>query len=411
MLTKELLRFNRLRDGRITPRFIDVQNRSYLNLAEEMIGIYARGEGSSHEEIAEMVQPIIDASRSSLIGKGLNKLLLDRCLFKEPDGQAEDLRMSVFLEAVRHLASPTVGHLEAFREGVAGALGHTADSLTQTLFSDLPNRQTLSHFPSLKGEALLNRYNMALVQGLLLAATRMEVTIQENDVGRFRRFFRQIRFFRLLASIRQRGPGEYHLILDGPLSLFDQVRRYGFQFASLLPAVCHLRQWTLTADVRPKGGEEGTLTLDEGSGLVAQDAHTTAYIPPEFERFALKFAEENKDWTLLPDPHLLHLKGSDLIAVDFTFRHGDGQMVHLEMFHRWHKGPLLRRLQQFDTPGPVADLANLAIAVDRGLAKDPTLADALEKSHYFQEHGFLFNEFPLVRRAVACLEGFRTREK
>ncbi|MBF0347223.1 MAG: DUF790 family protein [Magnetococcales bacterium] len=406
MLTKELLRFNRLRDGRILPRFIDTKNRGYLDLAGEMIAIYTQANGLSHEEIAELVQPVINASRSPLIARGLNKLLLDRCEFREPDPKLEEIRLTAFMESTRQLTAPTVGRLETFRDNVAWALGHTAQSLTATLFSDLAHRQTLEQFRPMSQERLLQRYNMALVQGLLLGATRLELELIDTDTGRLRQFFRQLRFFRLLSTIQQKAIGHYHLVLDGPLSLFDQVRRYGLQFASVLPAICHLQQWKITAQVRPKGGETGQLTLDQGSGLVSHYAIGSVHVPSEFERFASRFEEEVTDWTLLPDTQLLHLEGSDIIVVDFTFRHRQNRVVHLEMFHRWHRAPLLRRLQQLDRQDATDDVPNLVIAVDRHLAKDQPLAEQLANSPYFQAHGFLYNEFPPIKRAVKSLESF-----
>ncbi|HIJ85258.1 MAG TPA: DUF790 family protein, partial [Magnetococcales bacterium] len=404
MLNKELLRYGRHRDGLIFPRFIDTQNRVYRDLAGEMVEIYSQSQGLSREEIMEMIQPAIDGSRSSLIAKGLNKLLLDRCEFREPDPRLEEIRLSAFKESTRQLSSSTVGHLEIFRDSVAQALGTTAEALTNTLFSDLANRQTLEKFRPLLPEKLLHRYNMALVQGLLLSTWQLDLEIIDPDAGRLRQFFRQLKFFRLLATIQQRVPGHYHLVLDGPLSLFEQVRKYGLQFATLLPAICHLEKWELTAQIHPKGENKGRVKLDQDSGLVSHYPISSAYIPPEFARFAEQFIEQGTDWTLLPDIQPLRLEGTDLIVPDFSFRHTSGLVVHLEMFHRWHRAPLHRRLQQLKNTEKAKKLPQLAIAVDRHLAKEGDTTQKLEQSPSFQARGFLFNEFPVVKRALKCLE-------
>ncbi|MBF0132331.1 MAG: DUF790 family protein [Magnetococcales bacterium] len=409
MLTKELLRFDRRRDGRIIPRLVDTNNRVTLDLAAEMIDIYAQAQenqGLSREELLELVQPAMDASRSALIAKGLNKLLLDRCEFCEPDPRLEEIRMEAFKESTRQLTAATVGRLEVFREGVAQALGMTAEVLTAALFSDLSNRQTLKSFDPLMPERLLHRYNMAQVQGLLLGASHLDLEIIDPDVGRLRQFFRHLKFFRLLATIEQEKSGHFHIRLDGPLSLFDQVRKYGIQFASILPAICHLEKWNLSAEVRPNGQAKGMMQLDQDYGLVSHYSRQKAYVPPEFELFAMQFAEEATDWTLVPDTETLRLEGSDLIVADFTFRHTSKRVVHLEMFHRWHVSPLHRRLLQLETPPKTKKHPNLAIAVDRHLAKDPQTAQKLEQSPHFQRHGFLFNEFPVVKRALKSLESF-----
>ncbi|MBF0141674.1 MAG: DUF790 family protein [Magnetococcales bacterium] len=406
MLTKELLRFNRRRDGRILPRFIDTKSRDYLNLAEELITIYSQSIGLGHDEINEIIQPVMDASRSSLIAKGINKLLLDRCEFLEPDPKLEEIRWATFKEAAQLLSAPIVGHLETFREGVAQAMGMTTDTLTTTLFSDLANRQTLQSFRPLKGQQVLHRYNMALAQGLLLGTTHLELEIVSPDVGRLRQFFRQLKFFRLLATICPLAPDHYHIILDGPLSLFDMVRKYGLQFASILPAVCHLEKWSLKAEVRPAGQGAGQLLLDQDSGLVSHYSASSSYVPPEFARFATQFTTEATDWTILPEVHPLHLEANDLIVADFTFRHISKLTVHMELFHRWHKAPLLRRLSQLETSKKRKSTPNLVVAVDRSLAKNPEITEKLQESPYFQKFGLPFNEFPSVKRVVKTLESF-----
>ncbi|MBF0424171.1 MAG: DUF790 family protein, partial [Magnetococcales bacterium] len=253
---------------------------------------------------------------------------------------------------------------------------------------------------------LLHRYNMALAQGLLLRASHLELEVFAPEAGRLRQFFRQLKFFRLLATIQPLSQGHYHLTLDGPLSLFDQVRRYGVQFAAVLPAVCHLEQWQLTAEIRPPGGDIGQLVLNQESGLVSHYAISSAYIPPEFERFAVQFNEEASEWTIVPEIHPYHLEANDLIVADFTFRHVTEAMVHLEMFHRWHKIPILRRLQQLQHQENRDHSLHLAIAVDRPLSKDAEIAARLEQSEIFRKHGFHFNEFPSVKRTLTCLESF-----
>jgi hypothetical protein len=69
------------------------------------------------------------------------------------------------------------------------------------------------------------------------------------------------------------------------------------------------------------------------------------------------------------------------------------------LFHRWHYGALLSRLE-FCSKNP--DLP-LIIGIDRALLKGE-LPQILEKNEYFQKQGFLFRDFPGIARVSKLLD-------
>ena len=402
MLTKDLLRYSSHK-GNIFPRFLDVSNQLLLNLAEELSNLYESGKGQSREELAELATPIINNYRSTLIAKGLNKLLLDRCTFEEPDGELETFRQEVFETAARRMKEPGLNNLQTFRQAVGDSLATEADPLAARLHADLPIRQPLLTFRPLPGENLLHRYNLAQAQGPLLWADSLTIQFKEPKVGKRRQFFRYLKFFRLLATVRQEGPGAFSIQLDGPLSLFDNARKYGLQLATFLPAICILNQWRVKATVRIGHNPAAQLELDETSGLKSHFIRTSAYVPDSFEYFSTEFKKSVKNWKIQGTLPLLNLGGQELVVPDFSFRHKSGLVVHLELFHRWHVSALQRRLPQLDGKGKKK---SLAVGVDRALSKEPNTATLLEQSSWFQQHGFPFNEFPPLKRVVNCLDGF-----
>ncbi|NGZ06197.1 MAG: DUF790 family protein [Magnetococcales bacterium] len=405
MLNRELLRFDR-KAGRLIPRFIDPENAHLRAFAQDLALIYTAGEGQSREELAETVLPRINGYRSPLVARGLNKLLLDRCTFRESLDGLEEKRLATFTAAARLRHAPEMDDLERFRQAVAAEMqSRDPDQLALDLHADLPDRQPLTTFDPMEPEILLHSYNMALAQGPLQWAERLTIWVEDPDPGRQRTLLHKIKFFQLLASVTRDTkltPG-YRLELDGPLSLFDVQRKYGHKLAALLPAVSVLSRWRLQAILRIDG-HPATLELNDASGLTPPPQNTTAYIPDEFTTFATKFAEEVHDWQLAAQPTLLELNRQELVMPDFTFQHPDGDQVHLELFHRWHAGQLPKRLRQLDTlPTPLP----LVIGVDRGVAKKSEIQPLLEQSHWFQSHGLLFNQFPPVKRVVAALNAAR----
>ncbi|MBF0428407.1 MAG: DUF790 family protein, partial [Magnetococcales bacterium] len=114
MLTKELLRYDR-REGRLIPRFVDATTLLLQNLVRDLSLVYAAGEGQSREELADAVLPLINSYRSPMIAKGVNKLLLDRCTFRESLEGLEEQRMAIFTTAAKHLRADDRDDLELFR--------------------------------------------------------------------------------------------------------------------------------------------------------------------------------------------------------------------------------------------------------------------------------------------------------
>ncbi|MBF0624822.1 MAG: DUF790 family protein [Magnetococcales bacterium] len=404
MLTRDLLRFT-LRGDRIHPRFIDVDNRLLLNLAEELIGIYHTGLGQSREELGEQTQPVVNAHSSPLVAKGLNKLLLDACAFREPDGELGDFRMALLERASDLLRSPAMGDLEQYRAAVVQDCGLDADTAAQRLHADLPIRQPLERFDPPTPVRLLLKYNMAQAQGLLVGAASVDATFTEPAIPRRRRLFRFLRFRRLLARIAQDGPaGSYRMHLDGPLSLLWHTQKYGLQLALFLPILAEMSRWSLDAEVTVRHHKPARLLLDQDNGPKPDPTHPTGHRPEEIVEFAREFrAQAPAGWTLRDDPAILPAGGQEIWIPDFSFKAPWGAAVHLELFHRWHAAQLLQRLSTIDRhPQPPA----LAIGVDRLLLKDAAVAQATAASPWFQRHGFPFNEFPPLRRVLDCLEGF-----
>lgn len=403
MLTHDLLRFTR-RKGSVHPRQVDPNDKSLLVLGEELNGIYHSGVGQSMEEITELIQPVLSAFTQSIIAKGLHKLLLDRCRFQEADVAIEQRREKIFLAAAAQLRQDKMTDLPGFRQKVANTFQQDPDLLANQLFADLPPRRLLESFRPLAPARLLQRYNLAQAQGLLLHAQSLTVEIEEPDVGKRRKLFQYLKFYRLPATIRQVGEQRFQMEVIGPLAVIMQTRKYGMQLASLLPVICAMQRWSLGAVIRLPGETSLQFTMDETSGLRTHYTMIAQYRPEEFKIFAAQFRQEIATWELIEDPPILNPDGLELVAPDFSFRHLASQaLVHLELFHPWHAAAILRRLEQLSRARPPVPLV---VGVARPLTKSPEVRALLDHSSWFQAHGFEFNEFPPVKRVVKSLDSF-----
>jgi len=405
MLTKDLVKF-RKQGKYVRPIFIAADDSSLLRIAEDLLTVYhgqEEGENLTRGEIEELVEPVLKSHRDLKLTKGFNKLILDRCEFS----QAEDFdyptqRRQVFLKAAELLKQGPVNY-ESYHQQLIND-PEIKDFAAHDIFADLPENETLTKFKEVFPRELLERYNCAQVQGLLFHASEMEIKVASPDPAELRRMFKYLKFFRLLAEIKQlKSPAGdkktvvMHLKISGPASMLENSRKYGLQLASFFPATCALPKWQLKADVK-LSNKIYRLNLDEKTSLVSHYRNFTAYIPEEIIMFHRLFKEKIKEWQISGETPFIKTQKDEIVFPDLNFQNKDGKIIHLELFHRWHRGALLKRLE-FCESNP--DLP-LLLGVDRALLKGE-LTQMLEDSAYFQKKGFLFRDFPGVARVNKLL--------
>ena len=397
MLNREQIRFHR-RGDRIHPDFLPLSPEA-LETAAELLTLYAdaRDRGGSRGELAAPAEALVKG-RGGPAGAFL-KLIDDASTYTAaaemdyPALRDRLLRLSGALWKRGASAEERAAALAAEPELAAFAQGD--------IYGDLPENETLTAIPDWTPEEVVRRYNLALVQGLLLNAGELVVTIPEAAPAELRRLFKYLKFFRLLTELRRRGDG-VEMTISGPFALFENTRKYGLQLASFFPAVPLLKRWQLAASIRWEK-RDLRLKLDESCGLVSHFRNFSAYVPEEIALFIRLFRAKSERWQPTGETPLLDLGEGRIAFPDFSFRAGDdGPRVHLELFHRWHRRPLAERLaflsEHPETP--------LVIGIDRALADDDALS-AMQAAHpELAPRLFLFRDFPGVDRVLKTLEAW-----
>ena len=406
MLTRELLRF-RKRNG-FQPAFIDPADPKLLEFASGLLALYAEAAGGNmrRAELEELAGVQLQGARDRKLAEGLNKLVLDRCSFDPVrliDYPAE--RRKLFLAASEALPRAE-GSLEAYREALFSEAG-AAEFMASDIYGDLPDNERLSGWRPLYPAELLNRYNLALVQGLLIYSEELEVTVADSNPAELRRLFKYLRFFRLLAEISRRngkaGRNELSLRISGPFAIFANTRKYALLLAEFFPAVVNLEQWSLAAKIRI-GENRGELKLDRKCGLVSHYRNFSSYVPEEIRMFHNLFRERSADWRIVGESPFIDGGGQEIVFPDLSFRReSDGTTLHLELFHRWHRGQLDRRLELLERKPEIP----LLIGVDRALADDEAWKILTEQQHpALAARMFRFRDFPGVERVTHLLDSF-----
>ena len=155
MLTKDLLR-HRLHDGRIVPQLLKA-TPAIVTLAQQLLDFWDAGVGRCLGELEDAALPILHGTRSLLVAKGLQKLVLDACTFRDA-ASCFALRELALAESARRLQQQPPADPAIHRAAVSAAIGQPL----ALLYGDLPDAAVLEHGSGLTVAKLLARYNLAL---------------------------------------------------------------------------------------------------------------------------------------------------------------------------------------------------------------------------------------------------------
>jgi predicted nuclease of restriction endonuclease-like RecB superfamily len=371
MLTGDLVRV-RVKGRALVPSFVHSGQGDLLDTAQQLLSMWSQAatHQSRRRRVDAQVDELLGDRRDHKILRGFAKLLDDRSTWSSAPGLAPaELRQQVFraARAMGPLALQS-GLLERTTApdvfaSVAQELGVSPAEVADSLYGDLREEQRLEEVGVPSGAWLLDRYNVALVQALLLRATQMVIRLEDPNAPRMRQFFRYVKFHQLMHRSKRDG-STLEVTLDGPASMFRQSTRYGMQLANFFPALL-LQEgvWSLEATVLwTRARHHKTLQLDHTMALRSHYRDTGAWRSRAAGHFEDRFRSKDRSWTLHDGVEPVDLGGRDVFFPDYSLRSGE-QTVHLEIVGFWRKQWLERRLEWLKKYGP----GNLVIAVSTKL--------------------------------------------
>lgn len=413
MLTKNLLRYRRV-SGAIKPQFVETDSEMLLNLATSLIEIYNSDLEPSKAQIEEQVMTLVNSAQDITMAKGLNKILLDRTSFNTAATadlakiRTEAFKLSFdFINQLKNTPREKVTSHD-LKNYVHSKLVETPP---ETLYADLPEFEILTKLKKTYPRELLERYNMSLVQSLLLSASSITLRIRETDVGKLRKLFKYLKFFQLLASIElvdktqksfnslnsTKANVTLKITIDGPLSLFENTNKYGLRLASFFPAVADMTQWALKTNLKING-KDYKLNIDQKSELKCHYKNFSSYVPEEVKIFHQVFTQKAQAWKVGGETPFIRLKGQEVLFPDLCFQNVNGTTVYLELFHRWHHWQLKQHLEF------IVKRTDMIIGIDRALYKKEEIKVLIEEVvGKNSERLFLFNSFPTYTTVVKAL--------
>ncbi len=397
MLTKDLLQY-KIQKGQIHPQFIEPTDRELLGIAEQLIAVFETSPNESRATLLESSKHIIDGTPGPpIIKRGLEKLLLDRTEFDTaPNEELIAFRQKLFIETSRLLSQEQFEDYADYQQHVQAQFDES--ELGAKLYADLPSSQPVLAFNTLSAERLLHRYNAAQVQGLLLHCNTLTLKLADSMTAELRQLFKYLRFNQLLSTIRK-DDELYQITVDGPLNLFYKTKRYGMNLANFFVAVLHQPRWELAAEIQFRNKQRYRLSLDESCGIKPISQQFLAYIPEDIQLFQAMLQNKTDDWQVQPGSQFLPLAGDFYCFPDYQLVHKSGVETDIELFHPWHQGHLIARLNTLTEHPEVS----LILGISKELEKKPLIAEALETSTYFSEFGFTFRDVPTMRSLLPIL--------
>lgn len=377
-------------------------------LASDIAETLALARGQSEEEVEQLLSEIPRAPSAEKLFSGLTKVLLDECEFEAPlDVDAAELRRAVFEHAARIRREDHEGTFARDQVLAAAAreLGLEAAAVEQALFSDLRGARLLTKPPLLEPAEVLQRYETAQVQGVLLRAVRIGLDVVCSSPDAYRALFRKLKFRRLLHRIEARDDGGYHIEIDGPFSLLESVTKYGLALAQLVPTLERCQKVDLVAALR-WGQKRQALEFKTTLGGAADGDEPD--VRDEVQALLSAVNRLQTGFVARLGSEIFDLPGVGVVVPDLVLEDGEGRLVHVEVMGYWSREAVFRRLDWVASQKKVASSSTaplrLLLAVSSQLRVSPEV-EPPEAEGTIHVYKGAISAKALLRQAQALCQG------
>ncbi|MBK7397464.1 MAG: DUF790 family protein [Myxococcales bacterium] len=230
MLPRHLLCLTQ-HDGFATPAWLTERDAVWIRLAADAFdACVGKAVGAIDDELVPRVLSLarvhgVHPRRAEGLVRVLARRAGDRLVAPVLPPQA---RAAVFAEAGRDRSAAR----EVVLGRVAAELRTSPEAVEASLFADRASARRIAPLPSLHPTDLVEAYNLALAQGLLLCSEIVVVHVREH----VRAVVRFAKLSGLLCTYAVDDTGT-KLEISGPLAVLRHTTKYGFSLARFFPAV------------------------------------------------------------------------------------------------------------------------------------------------------------------------------
>jgi predicted nuclease of restriction endonuclease-like RecB superfamily len=344
VLTAELVNARRRGAELLVTKLNDETKTTAIELATTLIDLFRQSVGRARDEVDAALLAVEVAPREQRTKDGLAKLLDDRATWTlAHELEPEVVRRALFLRAAetRRLLPPGAGFdRDAVLAETGIEFGVDGASVDRALYADLRGASVLMAVEPISPQALVEMYERSQAQAVLLRAVRIKVGVRCASPSAARALFRRLKFLGLLYTITPAAIG-YEIVIDGPLSLFESVTKYGQKMALVLPVLETCEEWTLEADVR--WGKGRTPLTFRARGGTDSPVLEEPSMPDEIAALLRAFAALGSGWKVAASQVVLDLPGVGLSVPDLVFTRGKSK-VYFEVLGFWSREAVFRRV-------------------------------------------------------------------
>lgn len=317
----------------------------YLTSRDEVWLRHALGEyeGRVGLRVAELDHAWRDRVEPALVAAGARRVAVHgiKCILDR--GRLSELRASIAPREVRRTVFELAAELKDREQTLAIAaqrLNADPTVLLELLYADRAGARTVGRARRERSPAELSLdYNLAMVQGLLLRSSRLELRVGEH----IRPVVRFAKLQGLLVEAHE-DRGEARLIVSGPLSLFRRTMKYGHALARFFPTVMSVPQFEMQVECTVRE-EPRTFFVTHQDPLPRTHALPREY-DSKLERALVRDIRRlGGEWTLARETALIHSEGHTFFP-DFTLIRGERRVL-VEIVGFYTADYLHRKLRTF----------------------------------------------------------------
>ncbi len=356
----------------IAPKNIPVSPVN-MKLANDLISCFQNNIGETQGYLDEQLQELEGNSPDYRLKRGFAHILKSSFSTFEI---ITPLDPQILRERVFSLASQSIPN----QENTTQTLNKLANILSEELkkevlpeqiakglYGDLTENKILTQFETPTPTELINRYNLAQVQGIFYKSSEIIIHAYRNVPGQYKLLFRYLKLFSLMAYIEGDADHGFTITIDGATSLFKPSTRYGLAIAKLIPALLHVTKWNLSATLQMRDNfsnqiKMGKFTLNSECNLVSHYPPGKDYDSMLEQSFAQRWEQLKTEWKLEREVDLIPIPGSVMIP-DFRLVHPDGRVYLFEIVGYWRTSYLKKKFAQVKK----ANCDNLILAISERL--------------------------------------------
>ncbi|MCP4297474.1 MAG: DUF790 family protein [Proteobacteria bacterium] len=332
------------RKDRAYPHKLDLSEKN-VKLCGAILQLFTESVGKKRSEIEEELKIYQMDVKNPKTVQGLSKILFHNSTFSQHnDCDPIALRSKIYSVAAEHWKnndSPEQSfnsHKEDILQKSKISESEAHNNTETWLYGDISGNQVLRDTKKFKQITLLNRFNTEQVQGLLLSATSLELTIQKKQKPFFRQVMQMLKFFRLMYRVEMEDDDGLTLIIDGPGSVLENSKSYAVELANFFPAILILNSnWSLQARLQIKGKSKNfKLRLDHNSGYESYYIEKGIWYHDKVQNIVEHFNQKYKnEFIAEPTLEIVNLKHNQYLLPDFSVTHAKKKRNATNLKFEW----------------------------------------------------------------------------